>query len=66
VVEPDCSALAGRQDLVGPIQVGKRADLVLLALDEVTTALCGPDGAAVVNYGGLSRPSTRCSSTTAG
>jgi hypothetical protein len=52
VVEPDCSALAGRQDEVGPIQVGKRADLVLLALDEVTTALCGPDRAAVVKYGG--------------
>jgi hypothetical protein len=27
-------------------------DLVLIALDEVTTRLCGPDGAAVVYYGG--------------
>jgi hypothetical protein len=62
VVEPDCSALAGRQDGVGTIQVGKRADLVLIALDEVTTGLCGPDGAAVVYYG-LPQPSTRCSST---
>jgi 5-methylthioadenosine/S-adenosylhomocysteine deaminase len=37
---------------VGTIQVGKRADLVLIALDEVTTRLCGSDGAAVVNNGG--------------
>jgi 5-methylthioadenosine/S-adenosylhomocysteine deaminase len=58
VVEPDCSALAGRQDEVGPIQVGKRADLVLLALDEVTTALCIPDGAAVVNYGSVAAVDT--------
>ena len=27
-------------------------DLVLIALDEVTTRLCGSDVAAVVNYGG--------------
>ena len=32
---------AGRQDEVGTIEVGKRADLVLIALDEVTTWLCG-------------------------
>ena len=49
--------LAGRQDEVGTIQVGKRADLVLIALDEVTTGLCGPDGAAVVYYG-VPQPST--------
>jgi 5-methylthioadenosine/S-adenosylhomocysteine deaminase len=53
---------AGRQDEVGTIEVGKRADLVLIALDEVTTRLCGSDGAAVVYYG-LPQPSTRCSST---
>jgi 5-methylthioadenosine/S-adenosylhomocysteine deaminase len=35
-VEPDCSVLAGRQDEVGTIEVGKRADLMLIALDEVT------------------------------
>jgi hypothetical protein len=37
-------------------------DLVLIALDEVTTRLCGSDVAAVVNYG-VPLPSTRCSST---
>ena len=34
---------------------------MLIALDEVTTGLCGPDGAAVVYYG-VPQPSTRCSS----
>jgi 5-methylthioadenosine/S-adenosylhomocysteine deaminase len=53
---------AGRQDEVGTIEVGKRADLVLIALDEVTTRLCGSDVAAVVNNGGAT-PSTRCSLT---
>ena len=50
---------AGRQD---EVEVGKRADLVLIALDEVTTRLCGSDDAAVVNNG-VPRASTRCSST---
>jgi hypothetical protein len=36
-------------------------DLVLIALDEVTTRLCVSEVAAVVNYGGAA--STRCSST---
>jgi hypothetical protein len=62
VVEPDCSALAGRQHEVGTIQSARSADLVLIALDEVTTGLCGPDGAAVVYYR-VPQPSTRCSST---
>ena len=33
---------AGRQDEVGTIEVGKRADLVLIALDEVTTSCADP------------------------
>jgi hypothetical protein len=36
-------------------------DLVLIALDEVTTSLCGSDVAAV-DLDGVPRPSTRCSS----
>jgi hypothetical protein len=31
---------------------------VLIALDEVTTRLCGPDGAAVVYYGGAAAVDT--------
>ena len=50
----------GRQDEVGTIEVGKRGDLALIALDEVTRRLSGSDVAAVVNYRGP-RPSTRCS-----
>jgi 5-methylthioadenosine/S-adenosylhomocysteine deaminase len=52
---------AGRQDEVGTIEVGKRADLVLIALDEVTTRLCGSDVAAVNNGGAAGVD--RCSST---
>jgi hypothetical protein len=37
-------------------------DLVLIALDEVTTRLGGSDVAAVVYYG-VPQPSTWCSST---
>jgi 5-methylthioadenosine/S-adenosylhomocysteine deaminase len=33
-------------------------DLVLIALDEVTTRLCGSDVAAVVNYGGAAAVDT--------
>jgi 5-methylthioadenosine/S-adenosylhomocysteine deaminase len=33
-------------------------DLVLIALDEVTTTLCGSDVAAVVNYGGAAAVDT--------
>jgi amidohydrolase family protein len=43
---------AGLQDEIGTIEVGRKADLVLIALDEVTTRLCGSDIATVVNYGG--------------
>jgi len=31
---------------------------VLIALDEVTTGLCGPNGAAVVYYGGAAAVDT--------
>ena len=41
------SLFGSHDENVGTIQVCKRADLVLIALDEVTT-LCGPDGPAVV------------------
>ena len=47
----------GRNDPVGQ-ECGSGADRV----DEVTTGLCGPDGAAAVYYR-VPQPSTRCSST---
>jgi hypothetical protein len=31
---------------------------VLIALDEVTTGLCGPNGAAIVNYRGAAAVDT--------
>lgn len=49
---------AGRQDEIGTIEVGRKADLVLIALDEVTTRLCGSDIATVVNYGGVAAVDT--------
>ncbi len=42
---------AGRQDEIRTIEVGRKADLVLIALDEVATRLCGSDIATVVNTG---------------
>ena len=53
---------AGRQDEVGTIEVGKRADLVLIALDEVTTS-CADPTARPSSTTGVPRPSTRYSST---
>ena len=49
---------AGRHDEIGTIEVGKKADLVLIALDEVTTRLHGSDIATVVNYGGAAAVDT--------
>ena len=49
---------AGRQDEIGTIEVGRKADLVVIALDEVTTRLRGADIATVVNYGGAAAVDT--------
>ena len=48
---------AGGQDEVGTIEVGKRADLVLIALDGSPRGR-GSDVAAVVNYGGAAAVDT--------
>ncbi len=42
---------AGLQDEIGTIEPGKKADLVLITLDDVTTRLRGSDIGAVVTYG---------------
>ena len=42
---------AGRQSEIGTIEVGKKADLVVIALDAVTTRLYGSDIGAVVDCG---------------
>ena len=42
---------AGRQAEIGTIEVGKKADLVVIALDQVTTRLFGSDIGAVVDCG---------------
>jgi 5-methylthioadenosine/S-adenosylhomocysteine deaminase len=42
---------AGRQAEIGTIEVGKKADLVVIALDQVTTRLFGSDIGSVVNCG---------------
>ena len=49
---------AGRADEIGSIEEGKRADLVFLTLDQVTTRLHGADIATVVNYGGAAAVDT--------
>ena len=41
----------GRQHEIGTIEVGKRADLVLITLDDITTRLRGSDIGTVVNSG---------------
>ncbi|SFS15544.1 Cytosine/adenosine deaminase [Microbacterium sp. cf046] len=41
----------GRQAEIGTIEVGKKADLVVIALDQVTTRMFGSDIGAVVNCG---------------
>jgi cytosine/adenosine deaminase-related metal-dependent hydrolase len=42
---------AGLRDEIGTIEVGKKADIVVIALDEVTTKLRGSDIGVVVNSG---------------
>lgn len=49
---------AGRPQDIGTIEEGKRADLVFLSLDRVTTRLHGSDIATVVNYGGAAAVDT--------
>ena len=49
---------AGQQAQVGTIEAGKKADLVVLALDTVTTRLWGSVVGTVVNYAGVSNVDT--------